>query len=187
MTGAGKTTLLDLLARRANFGTANGDVYVDGRLRDASFQRKIGYVQQDDIHLPTATVREALEFSALLRQTATQSTEQKLQYVDSVINVLDMQPYADAVVGVPGHGKLIPAVVSSLLCKCNLGRVRLEHALIRSNAAGLNIEQRKRLSIGVELVTKPELLLFLGKYPSSSSLVLVCIVQCRPNQHPAAR
>lgn len=29
---------------------------------------------------------------------------------------------------------------------------------------GLNIEQRKRLSIGVELVAKPELLLFLGMY-----------------------
>jgi ATP-binding cassette, subfamily G (WHITE), member 2, PDR len=32
---------------------------------------------------------------------------------------------------------------------------------------GLNIEQRKRLNIGVELVAKPELLLFLGMYPDA--------------------
>lgn len=31
------------------------------------------------------------------------------------------------------------------------------------NETGLNIEQRKRLSIAVEMVAKPELLLFLGK------------------------
>lgn len=32
-------------------------------------------------------------------------------------------------------------------------------------SAGLNIEQRKRLTIGIELVAKPELLLFLGILP----------------------
>ena len=35
------------------------------------------------------------------------------------------------------------------------------HNLLRV-VTGLNIEQRKRLTIGVELVAKPELLLFLG-------------------------
>ena len=35
------------------------------------------------------------------------------------------------------------------------------HNLLRV-FTGLNIEQRKRLTIGVELVAKPELLLFLG-------------------------
>jgi hypothetical protein len=34
---------------------------------------------------------------------------------------------------------------------------------------GLNIEQRKRLSIGVELVAKPELLLFLGMFQELKS------------------
>ncbi|KAI9167952.1 ABC multidrug transporter C [Paramyrothecium foliicola] len=131
VTGAGKTTLLDVLANRASFGTASGEVYINGTLRDVSFQRKIGYVQQEDIHLPTATVREALEFSALLRQAGAGTKEEKLNYVDQIINVLDMGPYADAVIGVPG--------------------------------TGLNIEQRKRLSIGVELVAKPELLLFLDE------------------------
>lgn len=77
---------------------------VDGRQRDASFQRKTGYVQQQDLHLSTTTVREALNFSALLRQPAHVSKEEKLAYVDEVIKLLDMSEYADAVVGVPGEG-----------------------------------------------------------------------------------
>ncbi|KAI1498627.1 ABC-2 type transporter-domain-containing protein [Biscogniauxia marginata] len=130
VTGAGKTTLLNVLANRASFGIPSGDVCIDGQERDAGFQRKIGYAQQDDIHLSTATVREALEFSALLRQSNA-SVKERLGYVDTVIQILGMESYADAIVGVPGNG--------------------------------LNIQQRKQLTIGVELVAKPELLLFLDE------------------------
>jgi ATP-binding cassette subfamily G (WHITE) protein 2 (PDR) len=70
---------------------------VDGRQRDSGFQRKTGYVQQQDLHLATSTVREALVFSALLRQPQSVSKADKLAYVDEVINVLEMGPYADAV------------------------------------------------------------------------------------------
>lgn len=52
----------------------------------------------------TSTVREALEFSALLRQPTEYSREERLAYVDHVIDLLDMQKYADAVVGIPGSG-----------------------------------------------------------------------------------
>ena len=72
--------------------------------RDKSFQRKTGYVQQQDLHLETSTVREALEFSALLRQAASTPRSEKLAYVDEVIKMLDMEDYADAVVGVLGEG-----------------------------------------------------------------------------------
>lgn len=103
----------------------------DNLIGDDSFQRKTGYVQQQDLHLPTATVRETLEFSALLRQPSRYSKQEKLAYVDEVINMLEMQSYRDAVVGIPGEG--------------------------------LNVEQRKRLTIGVELVARPALLLFLDE------------------------
>ncbi len=103
VTGAGKTTLPDVLVNRASFGIARGAVCIDGQERDASFQRKIGYAQQDDIHLSTATVREALEFSALLRQPEV-SAEEKLAHVDNVMQIQDMAHYADAIVGVPGDG-----------------------------------------------------------------------------------
>ncbi|OGE47287.1 hypothetical protein PENARI_c051G08975 [Penicillium arizonense] len=131
VSGAGKTTLLDVLATRVTMGVVTGDVLVDGRPRDDSFQRKTGYVQQQDVHLPTSTVREALNFSALLRQPAHLSRKEKLDYVDEVLELLGMQTYAEAVVGVPGEG--------------------------------LNVEQRKRLTIAVELVAKPQLLLFLDE------------------------
>ncbi|KAL9101511.1 MAG: hypothetical protein Q9163_003237 [Psora crenata] len=130
-TGAGKTSLLDVLARRMTMGVVTGQMMVDGRQRDDGFPRKTGYVQQQDLHLATATVREALNFSALLRQPNTTPRKEKLDYVDEVIKVLEMESYADAVVGVPGEG--------------------------------LNVEQRKRLTIGVELAAKPALLLFLDE------------------------
>ena len=131
VSGAGKTTLLDALASRITMGVISGDMLVDGHPRDTSFQRKTGYVQQQDLHLSTSTVREALEFSALLRQPADVPKEEKIAYVGEVIKLLDMQEYADAVVGVPGEG--------------------------------LNVEQRKRLTIGVELAAKPPLLLFVDE------------------------
>ncbi|KAK2775830.1 hypothetical protein FQN53_002962 [Emmonsiellopsis sp. PD_33] len=134
VSGAGKTTLLDVLASRTTIGVVTGDMLVDGQQRDRSFQQKTGYVQQQDLHLHTSTVREALEFSALLRQPDHFTKEEKLDYVDKVINLLNMTEYADAIVGVPGEG--------------------------------LNVEQRKRLTIGVELAARPKLLLFLDE-PSS--------------------
>ena len=66
VSGAGKTTLLDVLASRVTIGVVSGDMLVDGRQRDSSFQRKTGYVQQQDLHLETTTVREALNFSVRL-------------------------------------------------------------------------------------------------------------------------
>lgn len=103
VTGAGKTTLLDVIANRASLGVVSGDIMVNGLARDASFQRKTGYVQQLDIHLATATVREALQFSALLRQSDDVAREERLQYVEEVIKVLEMESCADAVVGVAGE------------------------------------------------------------------------------------
>ncbi|KAK4685860.1 ATP-binding cassette, subfamily G (WHITE), member 2, PDR, partial [Tremellales sp. Uapishka_1] len=129
VSGAGKTTLLDVLATRVTMGVVTGEMLVDGRQRDVSFQRKTGYVQQQDLHLATSTVREALRFSAVLRQPKHISKAEKYAYVEEVLKLLEMDPYADAVVGVPG----------------------------------LNVEQRKRLTIGVELVAKPALLLFLDE------------------------
>ncbi|GME88916.1 unnamed protein product [[Candida] boidinii] len=130
-SGAGKTTLLDVLANRVTMGVVYGSILVNGRLRSTSFQRSTGYAQQQDIHLQTSTVREALKFSAYLRRDENISKEEKDEYVEKVINTLEMNSYADAIVGISGEG--------------------------------LNVEQRKRLTIGVELVAKPQLLLFLDE------------------------
>lgn len=110
VSGAGKTTLLDVLATRTTMGVITGNMLVDGRPRDDSFQRKTGYVQQQDLHLSTSTVREALTFSALLRQPAKVPRQEKLDYVGEVIKLLDMEEYADAIVGVPGEGEHSPSL-----------------------------------------------------------------------------
>jgi ATP-binding cassette, subfamily G (WHITE), member 2, PDR len=85
-------------------GVVSGEMLVDGQLRNTGFQRKTGYVEQQDLHLATSTVREALNFSALLRQPRTTPHAVKLAYVDEVIKILEMEAYADAVVGIPGEG-----------------------------------------------------------------------------------
>lgn len=46
VSGAGKTTLLDVLAQRTTMGVITGDMFVNGKPLDASFQRKTSYVQQ---------------------------------------------------------------------------------------------------------------------------------------------
>lgn len=104
VSGAGKTTLLDVLAHRKSVGVVTGNMLVNGQPLDKSFQRKIGYVQQQDLHLETSTVREALRFSAMLRQPQSVSTREKDEYVDKVIEMLDMSEFSEAVVGVPGEG-----------------------------------------------------------------------------------
>ncbi|KAI5290263.1 GTPase-activating protein [Ascosphaera aggregata] len=131
VSGAGKTTLLDALAQRTTIGVITGDMLVNGKPLDASFKRKTGYVQQQDLHLQTSTVREALRFSAMLRQPKSVSKEEKYAFVEDVIKMLSMEEFAEAIIGIPGEG--------------------------------LNVEQRKLLTIGVELAAKPALLLFLDE------------------------
>ena len=93
-------------------GVISGEMLVDGQQRDSSFQRKTGYVQQQDLHLSTSTVREAMNFSALLRQPAHIPRNEKLEYVTEIIKLLEMGDYADAVVGVPGEGLCLSSVVT---------------------------------------------------------------------------
>lgn len=149
VSGAGKTTLLDVLAQRTSMGVITGDMFVNGKPLDSSFQRKTGYVQQQDLHLETTTVREALRFSAMLRQPKSVSRKEKYDFVEEVIDMLNMRDFAEAVVGIPGEG--------------------------------LNVEQRKLLTIGVELAAKPALLLFLDEptsgLDSQSSWAIVAFLR----------
>ncbi|KAI5799098.1 ABC-2 type transporter-domain-containing protein [Peziza echinospora] len=130
-SGAGKTTLLDVLAARKNIGVITGDILIDGAPTGASFQRGTSYAEQLDIHESTQTVREALRFSAYLRQPFETSKEEKDAYVEEVIALLEMENIADAIIGNP--------------------------------SSGLAVEERKRVTIGVELAAKPQLLLFLDE------------------------
>lgn len=80
-----------------------------------------------DIHDDTATIREAFEFSALLRQDRSVPKAEKIAYVDTVLNLLNLAHLQNAIIG------------------------------------SLQLEQKKRTTIGVELCAKPKLLLFLDE------------------------
>ncbi|KAK0612478.1 ABC-2 type transporter-domain-containing protein [Bombardia bombarda] len=126
-SGAGKTTLLNTLSQRQTVGVVGGNMLVDGTKLGSEFQRSTGFVEQMDLHDETATIREALEFSAILRQDRNTPRKEKLEYVDNIIDMLELQDIQDAIIG------------------------------------SLGVEQKKRVTIGVELAAKPSLLLFLDE------------------------
>ncbi|KAM6508779.1 ATP-binding cassette transporter snq2 [Fusarium solani] len=88
-SGAGKSTLMTVLSQQAA-GDVSGEIKVDNDEIDPSFGRRIGFCQQMDIHLETSTVREAFEFSALLRQNSKISREDKITYVSKILDILEM-------------------------------------------------------------------------------------------------
>ncbi|KAJ5667477.1 ABC multidrug transporter atrF [Penicillium longicatenatum] len=126
-SGAGKTTLLNTLAQRQKMGIVKGDMLVDGHPLGADFQRGTGFCEQMDLHDNTSTIREAFEFSAILRQERNIPREEKIDYVNRIIDLLELEDIQDAIIG------------------------------------SLNVEQKKRVTIGVELAAKPSLLLFLDE------------------------
>ncbi|GAA6004217.1 uncharacterized protein JCM10292_007295 [Rhodotorula paludigena] len=131
-SGAGKTTLLDTVSQRKTTGRVEGNFLIDGKPLSSDFSRRAGFCMQADIHEPLSTVRECLQFSALLRQPAEKSREDKLAFAEQVIELLELQDIADAIIGNPDIG-------------------------------GLGVEQRKRVTIGVELAADPDFLLFLDE------------------------
>ncbi|KAG0695928.1 P-loop containing nucleoside triphosphate hydrolase protein [Suillus ampliporus] len=100
-SGAGKTTLLNVLAQRVGAGVVTGDRFVNGQLLPVDFQAQmqVGYCQQLDTHLPESTVREALLFSANLRQPQSVPLAEKETYVDTCLRMCGLEEYADAIVG----------------------------------------------------------------------------------------
>lgn len=126
-SGAGKTTLLNTLAQRQSVGVISGEMQVDGHPLGTEFQRAAGFCEQMDLHDNTSTIREAFEFSAILRQDRKIPRQEKIAYVDRIIDLLELEEIQDAIIG------------------------------------SLSVEQKKRVTIGVELAAKPSLLLFLDE------------------------
>lgn len=97
-SGAGKTTLLNTLSQRQTVGVVSGGMLVDGKPLGNDFQRSTGFVEQMDLHEESATVREAIEFSALLRQDRSIPRQEKLDYVDEVLDLLELGEIQDAII-----------------------------------------------------------------------------------------
>jgi ATP-binding cassette subfamily G (WHITE) protein 2 (SNQ2) len=98
-SGAGKTTLLNTLSQRQTVGVVTGSMLVDGRPLPSDFRRSTGFVEQMDVHEESATVREAVEFSAILRQDPGMPRHEKLAYAETVLDLLELRPVEHALVG----------------------------------------------------------------------------------------
>ncbi|KAL3754118.1 hypothetical protein ACJRO7_001378 [Eucalyptus globulus] len=128
VSGAGKTTLMDVLAGRKTGGYIEGSISISGYPKNQStFARVSGYCEQNDIHSPNVTVYESLLYSAWLRLSSDIKTQTRKMFVEEVMELVELNPIRNALVGLPG-------------------------------VDGLSTEQRKRLTIAVELVANPSII-----------------------------
>jgi len=128
VSGAGKTTLMDVLAGRKTGGYIEGNITISGYpKKQETFARISGYCEQTDIHSPCVTVYESLVFSAWLRLSQEVNFETRQMFIDQVMELVELKPLGQAIVGMPG-------------------------------VSGLSTEQRKRLTIAVELVANPSII-----------------------------
>uniref|UniRef100_A0A0E0LUI1 ABC transporter domain-containing protein n=1 Tax=Oryza punctata TaxID=4537 RepID=A0A0E0LUI1_ORYPU len=128
VSGAGKTTLMDVLAGRKTGGYIEGDISISGYpKKQETFARVSGYCEQNDIHSPNVTVYESLAYSAWLRLPSDVDSETRKMFIEQVMELVELNPLRDALVGLPGVN-------------------------------GLSTEQRKRLTIAVELVANPSII-----------------------------
>ncbi|XP_062203923.1 ABC transporter G family member 41-like isoform X2 [Phragmites australis] len=128
VTGAGKTTLLDVLAGRKTGGIIEGDIRIGGYPKiQQTFARISGYCEQTDVHSPQITVGESVAYSAWLRLPTEVDSKTRNEFVNQVLETIELDEIQDALVGIPGVN-------------------------------GLSTEQRKRLTIAVELVSNPSII-----------------------------
>ena len=129
-TGSGKTSLLNALAGRTPVGgRLRGEILVDGEPRTESFMReRVAYVMQEELLFPWLTVEETLTLHCRLRRAKLTEGEVR-EHVDEIIGELGLRKVTSSMVGAPGG---VPRGVSG--------------------------GERKRVNIGVEMVSDPEAL-----------------------------
>lgn len=102
-SGSGKTSLLNIMAGRMSLTKAkvsgattfNGVAGIEG-IRSA-------YVMQEDVLIPTLTVRETLRYAADLRLPSPATQEERHQVVEQVVLELGLKECADTRIGTNTH------------------------------------------------------------------------------------
>ncbi|KAM9856563.1 broad substrate specificity ATP-binding cassette transporter ABCG2b [Aulostomus maculatus] len=146
-TGSGKTSLLDVIAGRKDpAGLREGNVLVDGKVVTSDLRLSSAYVVQDDILMGTLSVRENLRFSANLR--------------------LNPQHHSSA-----DKRSRVDTIIHELgLTDCADTKIGTE--FLRGVSGG----ERKRCSIGMELITSPALLFLDEPTTGLDSNTANCII-----------
>uniref|UniRef100_A0A8C1HFM6 ATP-binding cassette, sub-family G (WHITE), member 2c n=1 Tax=Cyprinus carpio carpio TaxID=630221 RepID=A0A8C1HFM6_CYPCA len=128
-TGSGKTSLLDVIAGRKDpRGLKSGQVLVDNTIVTSDLRLCSAYVVQNDILMGTLTVRENLAFSANLRLS-------RKEYSSA-----DKQMRVDSVIQELGLNDCADTKIGTMFLR------------------GVSGGEKKRCSIGMELITAPSLL-----------------------------
>ncbi|TDH71903.1 hypothetical protein CCR75_000983 [Bremia lactucae] len=132
-SGSGKTTLLNALSAMDNGRSLYvGELLLNGKRLSKDYRRVAACVQQYDLLYPTLTVKECIIYSAQLRLPATLSDAVKHAMVDRVIAELDLTHVANSRIGSDGGS---------------------------SGWRGVSGGEKRRVSIGMELVTSPQILI----------------------------
>ena len=131
-SGCGKTTMLSILAGSVSSLSASsrvsGHITLDGEKRRGWASRLVAYVPQFDFLLPTLTVAETLRYSALLRLPASTAPADIAARVAATIEELGLTHVSGAQVG----GS--------------------------SGIRGVSGGERRRVTIGMELVIDPAII-----------------------------
>ncbi|KAJ3191562.1 ATP-binding cassette sub- G member 1 [Irineochytrium annulatum] len=99
-SGAGKTSLLNVIAGEVHFGEVSGQILVNNKeLFGNDIKSLSGFVFQDDVLLPSMTVREAITMSALLRLPPETPQAERNEKVDEMINTLNLTKASNTIIG----------------------------------------------------------------------------------------
>merc|ERR1712238_61211 len=97
-SGAGKTTMLNLLSGKAD--RTSGIIKINGEEREmCEFKDVIGFAPQVDTMHTNLTVEDIIIHNALMRLPVNMSKEEKLQRVDDVLEVLEIDHVRDTIIG----------------------------------------------------------------------------------------
>lgn len=154
VSGAGKTTLLDVLAGRKTSGYIEGDIKISGFPKvQETFARVSGYCEQTDIHSPNITVEESVIYSAWLRLAP--EIDSATKTVSCLLLSLFHQSKSNKNRNL--KSKSVQKFVKQVLETIELDEIK-DGLVGVAGVSGLSTEQRKRLTIAVELVANPSII-----------------------------
>ncbi|KAL1959781.1 hypothetical protein VTO42DRAFT_926 [Malbranchea cinnamomea] len=102
-SGSGKTSLLNVISGRMGGGRVKVDGSTTFNGQENINRIRSAYVMQQDILIPTLTVRETLQYSADLRLPPPTTHEERREIVERVILELGLKECADTRIGTTTH------------------------------------------------------------------------------------
>ncbi|KAI5284520.1 hypothetical protein KEM54_001269 [Ascosphaera aggregata] len=100
-SGSGKTTLLNVLSRRMTTVRmhVDGSIEFNGKSKEPISKVRSAYLMQQDVLIPSLTVRETLQYAAELRLKKPETRQEREQIVERVILELGLKECANTRIG----------------------------------------------------------------------------------------